>query len=306
MTIVPYRLPGRIEDFFKVFVNKPFEEHEATDSWVREVVDQNWDYQTKTIVDRGRTDFSKGWNGLTSNDKILIYAYRYMQMHTVSGFHVFQRGFAEHRLNFLEACIFLDFGCGPLTSGIALAAHHLAERPDDKDGLTFHYIGIDRCEQMLAHASSASKFPGLFNQDSTFHFATPAQSLELIPRIVNDRRVTTKGNDLAVIISFSYLCASNHLQVGGLIAFISRLLKECLSKDKVCLVFQNPHNESLNSKWERFKRGVPELQGLSKICETVYYYDITGRDRKALTSIKLRREFLLNQNWLTSGEVIPF
>jgi hypothetical protein len=94
----PYKLPLCIERFFAEFVNRPFEEHERSEAWVREVVDRDSDYRTKTLTERGRTDFSTGCNGLTSRDKILIYCYYYMQMHTVSGFHVYQLGRNDHQL----------------------------------------------------------------------------------------------------------------------------------------------------------------------------------------------------------------
>jgi hypothetical protein len=45
---------------------------------------------------------------------------------------------------------------------------------------------------------------------------------------------------------------------------------------------------------------------LSKNCEVVYYWDVTGRDHEQLTPIKLRREFLLNRKWMASGDIIPF
>ncbi len=122
MRLTPYRLSARIEAFFQEFVNKPFEEHEQSDAWVKEVVNRDWDYRTKTVIGQGRTDFTQGCNGLTPKDKVLIYCYYYMQMHTVSGFHVFQRGLKDHQLNFFGNVVFLDFGCGPLTSGVGLAS----------------------------------------------------------------------------------------------------------------------------------------------------------------------------------------
>jgi hypothetical protein len=306
MPLTPYKLTARIEGFFQAFVNKPFEEHERSDAWVKEVVNRDWDYRTKTVIGQGRTDFTQGCNGLTPRDKVLIYCYYYMQMHTVSGFHVFQRGLKDHQLNFFGNVVFLDFGCGPLTSGVSLAWHHLTEHPNDEEGLLFHYIGIDRCEAMMAHAQEASKVGGLFHKNSTFDFVTPAQSLETIPHLVGKYRSLVGGKALTIILNCSYLFASHQLQEGGLISFVSGLVRNHLASDKVCLVFQNPYSDGLNTKWERFKNGVKELQGLSKNREVVYYWDVTGRDHGQLTPIKLRREFLLNRKWMASCDIIPF
>jgi hypothetical protein len=244
---------------------------------------------------------------LTPRDKVLIYCYNYMQMHTVSGFHVFQRGLKDHRLNFFQNVVFLDFGCGPLTSGVSLAWHYLAAHANDEEGLLFHYIGIDRCEEMLAHASAATKVGRLFHRDATFDFLTPTQSLEAVPQLIGKYRSAMNGQDLTIILNCSYLFASRQLVVSGLIGFISGLLKEHIGRDKVCLAFQNPDSDGLNTKWERFKKEVKELRTLSKLSECVYYFDVTGRNRGEKSRIRcLRRELLLNQTWMASGEIIPF
>jgi hypothetical protein len=304
MTHTPYKLPPPIERFFVEFVNRPFEEHERSDAWVKEVVNHDWGYRTKNIIDQGRTDFSVGWNGLTPRDKVLIYCYYYMQMHAVSGFHVFQRGLKDHQLNFLRNVVSVDFGCGPLTSGVSPAWHHMAEQPTAQDGLLFHYIGIDTCKEMLAHAEQASKMGGLFHLDSTFDFMTPAQSLEAVPQLIGKYR---GGRELTVILNCSYLFASRQLRVAGLISFISGLLKDHLRSDKVCLAFQNPDSDGLNTKWDRFKAEVRELRSLSKYSECIYYFDVTGRNRGKLSRIRcLRWEFLLNRTWMASGDIIPF
>ena len=54
-------------------------------------------------------------------DLVLIYCYRYMQMHTVSGFHMFVRNLVDYKSEILNNLVFVDFGCGPLTCGISLA-----------------------------------------------------------------------------------------------------------------------------------------------------------------------------------------
>lgn len=271
---------------------------------MKEVVNHDWGYRTKDIIDQGRADFSAAWNGLTPRDKVLIYCYYYMQMHAVSGFHVFQHGLKDHQLNFLRNVVFVDLGCGPLTSGVSLAWHHMAEQPSDEEGLLFHYIGIDTCKEMLAHAEQASRMGGLFHRDSTFDFMTPAQSLEAVPQQIGKYR---GGRELTVILNCSYLFASRQLRVAGLISFISGLLKDHLNKDKVCLAFQNPDSDDLNTKWERFKAEVRELRSLSKCSECIYYFDVTGRNRGELSRIRcLRRDFLLNRNWMASGDIIPF
>ena len=86
----PYRLHPRIAAFFREFVVKPFEKHPFTRAWHREVAARDWGYQVR-LTDNGRSSFQQEKNGLPPEDLVLIYCYRYMQMHTVSGFHMFVR-----------------------------------------------------------------------------------------------------------------------------------------------------------------------------------------------------------------------
>src|SRR5690348_1784453 len=118
--VQPYRAHPRIERFFREFVNRPYEGHERSRAWVREILNRDWRYHSGTILDRGRASFLHERNGLTPRDQILVYCYYYMCMHTASGLHVFLRGLKDHKLKFLNNPVFVDFGCGPLTSAVSL------------------------------------------------------------------------------------------------------------------------------------------------------------------------------------------
>jgi hypothetical protein len=199
--------------------------------------------------------------------------------------------------------VFIDLGCGPITSAVALAWHHLKEHPNNElDGLLIRYLGIDRSEAMLSHADQACHVGGLFHTNSSFEFTTPARALELVPRLIRHYRSAMNAKNLTVILNCSYFFASHLLHVGGLIAFISGLLKDQLANDNVCLIFQNPDSDGLNLKWERFKAGVSELRGVSRSSESIHFVDRMGQVRK----IRLRHEFLLNSKWIASGNFIPF
>lgn len=148
-----YGTPDYLNDFLQEVVNNPFDNHIHTEAWEREVLKQKGYYHTTEIVKQGRADFNTGFKGLTPHDKVIIYCYYYMQMHIVSSFHVFTSSASllkEYILKPSKNIVFIDFGCGPLTSGVALAWYY--HSLDPKKQHNFHYIGIDNCEAMIRKA----------------------------------------------------------------------------------------------------------------------------------------------------------
>ncbi len=298
----PYRLHSRIAKFFQDFVNRPFEKHAPTTAWAREVATKGWSYQA-SLIDNGRSSFSEAKNGLTPEDLVLIYCYRYMQMHTVSGFHMFYRNLKDQKLQILNNLVFVDFGCGPLTCGISLAWYNLVASSHKKiaeaPGLRFHYIGIDRSEAMLAHAQTASVTGGLFHSKSTFDFVTRANLPAMLPALIKKYREANGNKQLTVVLNCSYYFGSRTLDVAALVKVMNSLLKNHLPDDKVCLTFQNASHSDVNVKWEAFKKGVKaHLPSLSSTTEDIQYYDVTGRRTQYNPqTIHLRREVLLNRMW---------
>ncbi len=298
----PYRLHSRITTFFEEFVNEPFEKHAPTKAWNKEVAPMSWSYQAG-LVDNGRSSFSEEKNGLTPQDLVLIYCYRYMQMHTVSGFHMFYRNLQDHDLQILSKLVFVDFGCGPLTGAISLAWYNLVASNNKKIaaelGLRVHYIGIDRSEAMLAHAQTASVTGGLFHSKSTFDFVTRPNLPMMLPALIQKYREANGNKQLTVVLNCSYYFGSRTLDVAALIKVMNNLLEKHLVGDKVCLTYQNANHSDVNVKWDAFKKGVEaQLPSLSSTSEEIQYHDVTGRrDQYQPQTIKLRREVLLNSTW---------
>ncbi len=301
MATSPYRLHPRIEQFFEMFVNRPFEEIEPSNAWVQHVMGRSWSHRS-TILDRGRADFAASVSPLTPDEMSLLYCHHYMQMHTASGYHVFQLAVKRHRLAFPSNLVFVDLGCGPLTSGISLAWHHMAEHPNEDHGPLLHYVGIDRAPAMLARARIAAGTCGLFHRDSTFDFALPQQSYEVVPRLLNLRR-STGGRELVVVLNCSYFFASRLLDLERLVAFVKRLLNDHLAHDKACMMFQNADKDELNLRWEQFKREVKELHSLGCTRETIQYHNTIDRTWSSPSRVRMRYELLLNRKWKASAEV---
>jgi hypothetical protein len=266
------------------------------------VVLQDWAYQAR-LTDNGRSSFLQEKNGLPPEDLVLIYCYRYMQMHTVSGFHVFVRNLVEYKLQILKNLVFVDFGCGPLTGGISLAWYNYLASPNQKlaaaAGLKFHYIGIDRSKAMLDHAQRATVVGNLFHNKSTFDFVPRVNASVMVPALIDKYRKADGVDQFSVVLNCSYFFGSRALNVDLLVKFISGLMRKQLSGDKVCLTHQNASHSDVNVKWEEFKQGVKTLlPSVGEVAEQIQYHDITGRRTQPNPPpIKLRRELLLNEIW---------
>ena len=117
-----YTYSESLQRLFEDLVKQPFENHPTTSTWVHEVINKDPEYHRKNILDQGRTNFDEQFNDLSPEDKVLLYCVYYMPMHLISSYHIFRvhnEVFTTHLTSVSDKVVFIDFGCGPLTSGIA-------------------------------------------------------------------------------------------------------------------------------------------------------------------------------------------
>ena len=209
--------------------------------------DQIFGYPTRTILDavilHGRADFRTGHNHITSDEKVLLYCYFNMKMHFFTSYAVFQ--IIGNSLNSLFtrpnfAPLFIDLGCGPMTSGIALAdmLYVLTGMP-----AKFTYIGIDISNAMINRARSFEN-SSLFPSESSFHYYSNWN--DLTPKILGE----LSGKDTPIIFNASYLFASTSLDPVDLAQFVARFSK---SYNNIYFIFQNPTLTIRNTKYYQFK-----------------------------------------------------
>lgn len=290
-----YETPNVLNKFFQEVVIKPFVEHSNTEDWNREVIKQAPYYHTRQILERGTADFNTGFNGLTPYDKVIIYCYYYMQMHIVSSFHVFTSSdslLKEYVLNPSKNIVFIDFGCGPLTSGIALSWYYFSIDP--KKQPDFHYIGIDRCEAMIRKAREISIRPAWIN--CIFDFLKSYKSHDYILELIETYLSSGQYQEYLIVLNSSYLFASSTLDVMNLAQLVKKILNTNKSP-KICLTYQNPSIDSLNSKWDEFKSHFPKLSTLVVDKEAkLKYRNTTGKIRNSeFTEIDLYFETLVRE-----------
>lgn len=287
-----YETPDDLKEFLEEVVNKPFRNHTHTEAWECEVLKQDAKYHSQIILERGRADFNTGFYGLTSDDKVIIYCYYYMQTHIVSSFHVFTSSdslLKDYILTPSKNIVFIDFGCGPLTSGVALAWYY---RSLDKDKqLDFHYIGIDNSEAMIRKASEISKRPELIG--CTFNFWESYKDHDSILKLISTYLSSGKYQDYIIVLNYSYLFASSTLDVSNLAELVKKILDKNKSY-KICLLYQNPL--FLKSKWDKFKSYFPKLCTVVAQEEKLRYRNTTGKIREIeFTPIQLYFETLVRE-----------
>ena len=290
-----YETLDDLNKFLQDVVNNPFDNHTNTEAWERQVLKQDAYYHSDQILKRGRADFNTGFNGLTSYDKVIIYCYYYMQMHIVSSFHVFTSSdslLKEYILNPSKNIVFIDFGCGPLTSGVALAWYHRSFNL--KKQHDFHYIGIDNCEAMIRKAREISLRQGWI--DCTFDFLKSYKSHDYILELIDIYLSSGQYQEYLIVLNYSYLFASSTLDVRKLAQLVEKILNTYKSR-KIYLLYQNPTPEFLNSKWEEFKSLIPELCTVVVDKEAkLSYRNTTGKIRQSkFTEINLYFETLVRE-----------
>jgi hypothetical protein len=297
-------MPRNVWKFFEDLVNQPYNNHPKTPAWTREVLEQDGTHHRENILERGRANFSEGFNGLTPDDKVLLYCYYYMQMHVVSGLHVFSEGdslFREYLLCEDKNVVFIDFGCGSLTSGVAFAGYYRSIQDTSQQTiplrrLKFHYLGIDNCEPMLRQAEEFSQYRRLFYvKGCKFDFMQSFQKPEDILRWIDESVSSTQINESLIILNFSYFFASESLVVETLVQLVIRLLERYGQNYKISLVFQNPTYSESNKKWYQFKLQLPELITLLDKEDELTYHDTTSR-RGSVAPIRLKYEILTNHS----------
>ena len=241
-------------DLHSLFENKvitPFKESLPEEANIFEDYNSNPDYINGlriSVLNQGSTDFdvSSSWGGkdYTPEHKVLLNCVFYMPMHLYSSYHLYR----EHK-HLIESknVVFIDFGCGPLTSGIAFWA------AAGQRNIT--YIGVDISEHMLNKAAEINTGGPFGNSDVPFY--------ENFHRGLNFNNLPTylnsieKGNreDTLILFNFSYVLAPMTFQ-GDINALINVLLDVVQANlgYKIAMVYQNISGGHEN--WKKLKNRV--------------------------------------------------
>ena len=242
-----YKSGESLHRLFENLVVRPFERHPQTQPWATHVRNTNFTYHREKILEQGRTNFDEYFEGLTSKDKVLIYCLHYMPMHLFSSYHIF----TKHLELGSDKVIFIDFGCGPLTSGIAFWAAFAGY--DD-----LAYFGIDSSDWMR-HKGDVINRHGPYGDEPFFPKSRFISDYNLLYQSLCD--YITTGDQTHIIFNFCYFLASKTLNIGDLSDCLIQIVAK-YSQHKMCMVYQNPkQSPDLHRNWHTIKGKLPTLRG---------------------------------------------
>ena len=248
---------------FEKVVIQPIQADERT-TYSHMLYGNNNDFNRMNVIEYGRTDFDQETLGFTSEEKVNLYCFYNMRKHYFSSlaiFNTFKDYLNTAFINSNHRIAFIDFGCGPLTSGLAFQKS-FAETPN----FHFDYVGIDTSSAMLEKAQEFA-VSGLFNRDTRFQFAS---SINTISEDYWDSIFTLSNT---VILNFSYLFGNLSSDDAESLALRMNALLDKFPLNRFILVFQNSALEKRNRSYNSFKKLVPRLRSITEFpkVETVMY-----------------------------------
>ena len=252
-----YYEPGEsLKNLFKKLIIQPFEHNLPA---LSEDVKNNRIYYWEDIariLRQGQSDFDEVSFDKSSSeyyfpkDKVSIYCVHHMPRHLFGSYHIFTNYLTP--INEKNKVVFIDFGCGPLTSGIALRA--FAGQRD------ITYLGIDSSQAMLDKAGIINKYgPNKYREPFFDKFELMRDyDYGYLSKLLD--KYIENGDTIQIIFNFCYFFSSPTLDINNLSDVLIQIMKK-YNRHKMCLIYQNPDHQSLSEsrrlklygKWEKLK-----------------------------------------------------
>lgn len=189
---------------------------------------------------------------------MLLYCFENFEQHLLSQMYILE-SYADIFKKYISnnsPLIFVDFGCGPMTSGIAIARYYTEFISTNTDLLNINYVGIDSSETMLEKAKEFWDYPNLFHADSKFEpIGEVSQEIKLLEYL--DIHVSRES---IIFFNFSYFFASPTLTVENLAILVTKI--SARYSNRMVILFQNPCNREINEKWYSFKKSLINFESL--------------------------------------------
>jgi len=205
----------------------------------------------KGILKRGSVDFdSPTYEGEEPSYKVEAYIHCYMGMHYQANLAVFRklgRKLGFDNINDSRRILFIDYGCGPMTSGLALL-ECLGKRCASTE---IAYRGIDISRRMCEKARQINAAYGLFS-DAGF-FCGIDDAVKDINRTILD--------DCTIIVNFSYVLSkqtfkTSKTNLDHLIDTIIDWTNKLSSSGIFYILYMNPEGNFHHDNWNKMKNGL--------------------------------------------------
>jgi len=209
-----------------------------------------------SIIKYGQANFDNNYKNLTSNEVVKLYCYFNMRKHYYTSMYLLDKCTWINKLvSSLGSLKFIDIGCGPATSGIALLDHlHLSNLP-----IKFDYIGIDYYQSMLDEAAN-------FMENDVYPKENRQQYIKSITLL--DHNMMNDAN--SIFVNTSYLFGSPTLDIKQLSNEVNKLLNLYKNIPRF-LLFQNTPEPSKNKNYLEFKQMLVSHEVLLSEKTTIKY-----------------------------------
>lgn len=209
------------------------------------------------VINFGQANFDNPYKNLQPQDIVKLYCYFNMRKHFYSSIYLFERCSWIKKFVASAGCLkFIDIGCGPGTSGVALTDYLFTSNNLSNQ---FDYIGIDYYDSMLIAAADLMT-------NSVYRKCTSSVFTKSISDIGN----CDFNNSNSIIINTCYLFASPTLDIDLLVAEINNLLNNYKDLPRF-LLFQNTTDESKNINYKQFKNKINNHEVLLSEKVTIKY-----------------------------------
>lgn len=218
-----------------------------------------YDAQTirKRIINFGQAHFDNTYEHLNANDIVKLYSYFNMRKHFFSSLYLLERFDLIYRYHNVNGRIkFIDIGCGPATSGIALVDHLYTKQGGT---VSFDYFGVDFYQSMREEAEYMMRNDVYVGENSTFY-------MERLGQLNYD----DLDNANSIFVNTCYLFASDSLDEEELARDVMFIRK---AKEKIpfYLLYQNTTEVGKNTKYNSFKTHLGEFKVVfSRTCSIFY------------------------------------
>ena len=270
-----YTPSASLKNLFEALVVQPFERNlPALAEDVRNNRIYYWE-DIARILRQGQSNFDETSYDKPSNeyyfpkDKVSIYCVHHMPRHLFSSYHIFTNYLTP--ISKKDKVVFIDFGCGPLTSGIAFRA--FAEQGD------ITYLGIDSSQAMLDKAAAINRYGPDTYKAPFFHKFELIRDYTPLTGLLD--RYIEAGDKAEIMFNFCYFFSSPTLDIDNLSDVLIQIM-ERYNQHKMCFVYQNPDHRSLTGdrrfklygKWEKLKTNLSEfkIQAIQANAETFSYH----------------------------------
>lgn len=247
-----------------VFTEKLFEDkflhyiknHNSTD-WHQVLLGYNSFTIRNEIINFGQAHFDDTYGNLTANDIVKLYSYFNMRKHYYSTLYLLERFNHIHEFHGTNGRIkFIDVGCGPATSAVALIDHlHTI----NLDKVSFDYFAVDYYQSMREEAEYMMENEVYEDIGSNFYLQK-----------LGDINYDLLNNANSIIINTCYLFASDSLDEEELAQDVLNI-RRVKPEVKFYILFQNTSDETKNEKYNNFKEYLGEVTSLFNTTSLVSY-----------------------------------